>query len=262
MKTFASAILLGTLVLTSTASADSCKTKTACQTNKQQNIVDTAVAAGSFKTLAAALGAADLVGALQSKGPFTVFAPTDAAFAKLPKGTVEDLLKPENKEKLQAILKFHVVKGQIGLSDALAAKTARTLQGEQIRIGFSDGQVKVNGAALISADVKATNGVIHVIDAVLLPSSDSKQKASMSPRQEIELALDKGVPAFNNGDPDKCAEIYMNCLVSLAKSTQIDCSMRKTLNELVDRTNEVECGTKRSWMLRSGLDHAYTAMNR
>ncbi len=104
MKTFASAILLGTFALTSSASADSCQTKTACHSSKEKNIVETAVAAGSFKTLAAALGAADLVGALQSKGPFTVFAPTDAAFEKLPKGTVEDLLNPENKEKRQAIL--------------------------------------------------------------------------------------------------------------------------------------------------------------
>ena len=120
------------------------------QNRSSKNIVETAVAAGSFKTLAAALGAADLADTLQGKGPFTVFAPTDAAFAKLPKGTVETLLKPENKGKLQDILKYHVVAGEVDLSGALKVGKAPTLQGDTVAIGFADGKVRVNKANLIS----------------------------------------------------------------------------------------------------------------
>ena len=145
-----------------------------------EDVVGLALADGRFKTLAAALTEADLVKVLQGKGPFTVFAPTDEAFAKLPKGTVEDLLKPENKKKLQAILKFHVVSGEVGLAAALDAKKAKTLLGEPIEVAFSKGVVKVNGAELIDADVKASNGVIHVIDSVLLPPAPKNDIASVA----------------------------------------------------------------------------------
>jgi transforming growth factor-beta-induced protein len=149
---------------------------------KEKDIVDTAVGAGSFKTLATALGAAGLVETLKGDGPFTVLAPTDAAFAKLPAGTVEELLKPENKEKLQAVLKFHVIPGQVGLSDALKASNAKTVLGEPVTIGFSDGKVRINGASLETADVKASNGVIHVIDSVLLPPTPKNDIASIAKR--------------------------------------------------------------------------------
>ena len=132
-----------------------------------KDIVDTAVAAGSFKTLAAALGAADLVDALKGKGPFTVFAPTDEAFAKLPKGTVETLLKPENKSKLQAILKYHVVSGNV-LAKDVKAGSVETLNGQRVDLKTVGG-VSVDGAKVTTADVIAINGVIHVIDTVLLP---------------------------------------------------------------------------------------------
>lgn len=135
----------------------------------QQNIVDAAVAAGSFKTLAAALEAADLVDTLKGSGPFTVFAPTDAAFATLPAGTLDDLLKPENKAKLQAILTYHVVSGRVG-SDAVAhLSSAKTVQGGEVKISESDGSVMVNQAKVVKADIECSNGVIHVIDSVLLP---------------------------------------------------------------------------------------------
>ena len=174
MKILATIALIGSLALTSSATAGN------CHTSQQKNIVDTAVAAGSFKTLAAALGAADLTHALQNSGPYTVFAPTDAAFAKLPKGTVENLLKPENKSKLQSILKYHVVPGNIGLSKALAAKNAKTLQGEPVQISFKNGKVNVNEASLVSADIKASNGVIHVIDSVILPLEAKNDIASVA----------------------------------------------------------------------------------
>lgn len=134
-----------------------------------KDIVETAVAAGDFKTLAAALKAADLVEALQGEGPFTVFAPTDEAFAKLPKGTLESLLKPENKEKLVAILKYHVVPGKVTAKDVVKLSEAKTLEGSSAKISASGGKVMVDGANVVKTDVEATNGVIHVIDAVILP---------------------------------------------------------------------------------------------
>jgi len=134
------------------------------------DIIDTAVGAGQFKTLAAALTAAGLVQTLKGPGPFTVFAPTDAAFAKLPAGTVENLLKPENKAKLTAVLTYHVVPGKV-MSAALAGKVtdAATIQGQTVKVDASKGGVMVNNAKVVTADVQASNGVIHVIDTVLLP---------------------------------------------------------------------------------------------
>lgn len=133
-----------------------------------KDIVDTAVAAGTFNTLAAALTAAGLVETLKGEGPFTVFAPTDAAFAALPAGTVEDLLKPENKDKLIAILTYHVVAGKVMSTDLTEGMMAKTVQGGEATITL-DGGAKVDGAVISTADIEATNGVIHVIDSVIMP---------------------------------------------------------------------------------------------
>ena len=135
------------------------------------DIVDTAVSAGQFKTLVAAVKAAGLVETLKGPGPFTVFAPTDAAFAKLPKGTVEDLLKPENKAKLTAILTYHVVPGKVLAADVVKLKDAKTVQGGSVGIAASGGKVSIDGAQVVKADVAASNGVIHVIDTVLMPKT-------------------------------------------------------------------------------------------
>ena len=134
-----------------------------------KDIVDTAVAAGSFKTLAKALAAADLVDTLKGSGPFTVFAPTDEAFAKLPAGTLEMLLKPENKAKLRRILTYHVVAGKVMASDVVKMHSARAVSGDTMTIVTRDGGVTVDGANVVKTDIPASNGVIHVIDAVLLP---------------------------------------------------------------------------------------------
>jgi uncharacterized surface protein with fasciclin (FAS1) repeats len=145
------------------------------------DIVDTAVAAGSFNTLAAALKAADLVDALKGKGPFTVFAPTDDAFAKLPKGTLESLLKPENKAQLQAILKYHVLSGEV-LAKDVKTMSAATLNGQRVDLVVKDGKVTIDKANVTKTDIKATNGVIHVIDNVILPS----------PKDVVQTAIDNG----------------------------------------------------------------------
>ena len=137
--------------------------------SQSKDIVDTAVSNGSFKTLAAALQAAGLVDTLKGTGPFTVFAPTDAAFAKLPAGTVETLLKPENKERLRRVLTYHVVSGKVGSTDVTKLKSTKAVSGDAIAIAVKDGKVMVNNATVVTADVAASNGVIHVIDTVILP---------------------------------------------------------------------------------------------
>jgi uncharacterized surface protein with fasciclin (FAS1) repeats len=135
----------------------------------KKDIVDTAVAAGQFKTLAAALQAAGLADTLKGKGPFTVFAPTDAAFAKLPAGTLENLLKPENKPKVVAILTYHVVAGDVTSAQVAKMDSAKTLNGQDVAIHTSMGKVMINDATVIKADIQCSNGVIHVIDTVLMP---------------------------------------------------------------------------------------------
>ncbi|MFN9718412.1 MAG: fasciclin domain-containing protein [Planctomycetota bacterium] len=136
----------------------------------ESDIVDTAVSAGSFKTLVAAVKAAGLVETLKSKGPFTVFAPTDAAFEKLPKGTVESLLKPENKDKLVAILTYHVVPGKVMAKDVVKLSSAKTVQGQEVSIKVADGKVTVDSANVVKTDIACSNGVIHVIDSVIIPA--------------------------------------------------------------------------------------------
>jgi transforming growth factor-beta-induced protein len=136
-----------------------------------KDIVDTAVQAGSFKTLAAALQAADLVDTLKGKGPFTVFAPTDEAFAKLPAGTVEELLKPENREQLQRILTYHVVPGRVGSGEVVKLSSATTASGDKLRVSTRNGSVYVDEARVIKTDIEASNGIIHVIDSVVIPAS-------------------------------------------------------------------------------------------
>jgi len=141
----------------------------AADKDKERDIVDTAVGAEDFKTLAAALEAADLVETLKGKGPCTVFAPTEKAFEKLPKGTLDDLLTPENKNKLAGILTYHVVSGKVMAADVTKMKTAKPVQGTDVKIRVVDGNVMVNDAEVIKTDIACRNGVIHVIDTVIMP---------------------------------------------------------------------------------------------
>ena len=157
MRTFTSLALVGML-----AAAPA-------RAQQPKNIVDTAVAAGSFTTLAKALTAADLIATLKGPGPFTVFAPTDEAFAKLPAGTLDNLLKPENKDKLRRILTYHVVAGEVRAADVVKLQSAKAVSGDTITVKVRDGKVHVDDATVAKTDIQASNGVIHVIDAVILP---------------------------------------------------------------------------------------------
>ena len=154
-------VLIATLLFTAFAHAD--------HHGMKKDIVDVAAENGSFNTLVAAVKAAGLVETLKGDGPFTVFAPTDEAFAALPEGTVDMLLKPENKDKLIAVLTYHVVPGKIMASEVMKLDSAVTVQGETVMVGIDHGNVMINKAQVVMADVEASNGVIHVIDAVLLP---------------------------------------------------------------------------------------------
>lgn len=140
--------------------------------DKNKDIVDTAVSAGSFNTLVAAVQAAGLEETLRGEGPYTVFAPTDEAFAALPDGTVEMLLLPENKDKLVAILTYHVVPGKVTSADVLKVKEAKSVNGKGIPIAVKDGKVHVDNATVVTPDIMASNGVIHVIDAVIIPDDN------------------------------------------------------------------------------------------
>lgn len=154
---------LTAIIITSVASIAS-----ADHHNEKKNIVETAVGAGSFKTLVAAVQAAGLVDTLSGKGPFTVFAPTDEAFAKLPEGTVETLLKPENKDKLVAILTYHVVPGKVMAKD-VKTMAAKTVNGQEAQLKVTDNGVYIDNAKVVKTDIATSNGVIHVIDSVILP---------------------------------------------------------------------------------------------
>ena len=161
MKTKTLVITLLLVFLSSTALLASSHTK--------KDIVDTAVSAGSFNTLVAAVQAAGLAETLKGEGPFTVFAPTDDAFAKLPAGTLDDLLKPENKDKLAAILTYHVVSGKVMAKDVMTMKEAKTVNGQSVMVSMEADTVMIDNAKVVQADVECSNGVIHVIDTVILP---------------------------------------------------------------------------------------------
>ena len=169
---------------------------------ESRDIVDTAMAAGQFKTLLAAVKAAGLVDALKGKGPLTVFAPNDEAFAKVPKSVLEELLKPENRETLKAVLSYHVVQGRVLLGDQSLA----TLEGRPLAIKTA-GAFEVGGAKVVATDIVASNGVIHVLDTVLIPPA-KKLAPPQAAKTVIDLAIERGVPLFNAGQHSACAAIY------------------------------------------------------
>jgi uncharacterized surface protein with fasciclin (FAS1) repeats len=221
-----------------------------------KDIVGRAKSTGTFGTLLAAAKAAGLVEALQGQGPLTVFAPTDAAFAKLPEGTVESLLEPANRSKLASILKYHVVSGSV----VLPPRKIATLQGESLRIAPSGG-MKVNGAGIALANVKTTNGVIHVIDRVLLPGQGHRDLARET-MQAIERTIARGAPMFNAGDHKACADAYETLarrLLAGEIATTCDVSAAR-LRKALDQAGEHHNHASRAWVMRHALDEVYRRM--
>lgn len=222
-----------------------------------------ATKAGTFNTLLAAAKAAGLVEALSGKGPLTVFAPTDDAFAKLPKGTVESLLEPGNKGKLAAILKYHVVSGRVYSPEAVEAGAAKTLQGAALTIKVADGVAKVNDAKLLATDIDAANGVIHVIDSVLLPPNGQQSQAAR-PTDMLANAVRHGAPLYNAGHHAACANLYMETLQTVLSShgEQMSPSISHSVHTALTHARGTSCATTRAWTLRRAIDSAYVAMVR
>ncbi|QDT58960.1 Immunogenic protein MPT70 precursor [Stieleria bergensis] len=220
-----------------------------------KNLAETAVAAGKFGTLVAAAKAAGLVDALAGDTELTVFAPTDEAFAKLPEGTIKSLLLPENKAKLAAILKYHVVAGRVYSEDAVAAKTANTLEGSPIEISVSDKGAMINQAKLIKTDIDASNGVIHVIDSVILPPAKTS-----STKQQLRDAVAKGAELYNNGHHQACADLYRNTLTKLMSTTPGDSRMRHQMTSVLNSAGRETCSMQRAWTLRHGIDKMYASL--
>ena len=224
-----------------------------------KTLVDVAKASGGFKTLLAAATAADLVGVLSGEGPLTLLAPTDEAFAKLPSGTVETLIKPENREQLVAILKNHVIAGRVTLAKAIEAREGISLQGSKISFKFEDGKVRVGAAALLKADIAASNGVIHVIDQVLIPSAT--ETGPLKSGGLIELAIERGVPLFNNGDVAGCAALYEVTAEALRSMNSVPDASRKVLAKALREARAEKSARQRAWILRAALDHTLASLN-
>ena len=218
------------------------------------SIPQVAKSAGQFGTLLAAVDAAGLTETLLGRGPFTLFAPTDDAFAKLPAGTVQELLKPENREKLRKILSYHVIAGRVSAAQARSVSSAETVAGQSVRITTNGDQLVINDAVVRIADIPASNGVVHVIDRVLIPA-DRPTGVSGAALELIELAITRGVPIFNNGQPEATIAIYevtSKALLALG-NTVPDAGRRSLRAALNDTHGSVR---DRAFTLREGLDDA------
>ena len=230
-----------------------------CGSNSRPDIVDTAVSAGSFETLVAAVQAAGLVETLKGDGPFTVFAPTDDAFAALPEGVVASLLEPRNKQKLVEILTYHVAGGRLTAEEVVNRRSIETLNGQRAPIDIDNG-VRIGAANITATDVLADNGVIHVIDAVLLPpgfNAAALMPAGNEATELIRLAIDRGVPLYNNNQPEACRAVYEVTARSLV-SGNYDLS-RRAMDRLEHALAEVadeHDAREQAWILRYALDDA------
>jgi uncharacterized surface protein with fasciclin (FAS1) repeats len=229
------------------------------ETKGSNTLADVAKAAGQFKTLLAAAEAAGLLDALTGDGPLTVLAPTDDAFAKLPEGTVESLLLSENRDQLAAILKNHVIAGSVTLAKALEAGEAAPLQGTAIAFRFENGRVMVGNAAMLKANIEASNGIIHVIDQVLL--SKTKANQPLKPSELIELAIARGVPVFNDGNTAECAAIYEITVQALRAMSALSEESRSHLADAINAAEAESSDRKRAWILRGALDVEWKTLN-
>lgn len=269
-RTLGTALLLTTLALPAGA-------------QHRGDLISTARNAGRFATLLAALDAANLTQTLRSGGPYTVLAPTDEAFARLPEGTVESLLKPENRDQLRQILLYHVIPGRANAATVRTLEQATTVEGRPVRIRATGGSLRVNGATVVTADVEASNGVIHVIDRVLLPAdaearSESRSETpdagarngaparTMSPdvgaaRELLALAVRRGAPLYNDGAPGATVAVYEVAARGALALGGLPAAARAVLERGLrdaDRERDLD---ERAWVLRRALDDASRALD-
>lgn len=222
-----------------------------------KNLVDVAEVSGQFRTLLTAAKAAGLLDVLKAPDErLALFAPTDEAFAMLPPGTVEELLKPESKNRLANILKYHIVPGR----NLLKAGKITPMAGPPLEVVEEEGVFTVNGANVLLENIKATNGMVHVIDRVLIPPTDAPAAdANKQAMLLIEKAIERGVPAFNMGDPGTCAAIYEAAARSLlaAHADVLDECSRTRLNQAFDQARDETNVRTRAWMLRQALEDVH-----
>jgi len=228
----------------------------------EDTILDVAQRAGSFETLLAAVDAAGLRATLMGEGPFTVFAPTDEAFAKLPEGTIQELLKPANRAKLGALLAEHVVRGRFPAANALRAGSVETLAGSSLEVAHRDGVLSVGSATLLHADLHARNGIIHVIDRVILPR-DKKSDGRAAARQTLQIAIERGVPIYNAGGARACASLYevaVRAILGMAGESLLP-QERSVLERVVAALPTTTDDKTRAWELRRAMDTVLISMD-
>ena len=221
------------------------------------NLAEVADKAGNFKSLVKALEASELVDALSRDTSYTVFAPTDDAFGKLPESLLASLFQPENKEMLKTILLYHVVPGTLRAKEVSSVRQLSTLSGEAIQIRTSDGGVKVDQSTVVKANITASNGVIHVLDEVLVPASVKQQLTIKTPVMALlERAIELGVPHFNHGNHQACADIYETAamgLLNMDKGAMSD-AQRKMLGRVMQTASKMHDSSGRAWTFRKAFD--------
>ena len=224
----------------------------------EKTIPGIAKEAGTFNTLLAAVSEAGLAKTLTGTGPFTVFAPSDDAFAKLPKGTVSDLLKPENREQLVSILTYHVVPGRIFSDQILEQDGSSTVQGQPVAFTLSANGISVNESSVIAANIQASNGVIHVIDSVLLPKTLDENGAM----KLLQTSVNKGAKAFNSGDYHACCRVYSeSCNQIISQGQTLPEEVEAVLQISLKRASGTKSEKEKAWVLRHGIDLAYFALS-
>ncbi|MBU6412117.1 MAG: fasciclin domain-containing protein [Planctomycetes bacterium] len=235
----------------------------------KHDIVSAASNLHDFRTLVTAVKAAGLAETLSGPGPFTVFAPTNEAFAKVPKDILKKLLLPENKETLSKILTYHVVAGRAYASDAASLSKAATVAGEEVKFALNNGRLRINDSNITRTDMDTSNGVIHIIDTVLIPpsvdlaalastpsssSSIGSASSSGSGTDLINLAIERGVPLFNDGNPAACAAIYEVALVALLDRPSLPGDARTMITSALSAGREQVNASDRAWTFRTALD--------
>jgi len=226
-----------------------------------QTIPAVAKTAGTFTTLLAAVDAAGLTETLLGRGPFTVFAPTDEAFRKLPSGTVDELLKPQNRERLRTILTYHVVAGRVTAGQARQTRSAQTVAGQSVRISTEGETLRINDATVRIADVPASNGLIHVIDRVLIPAEsrsngNDANGSGGNAAALIDLAIERGAPLYNDGQPAATVAIYEVAATALLAGNAVTDDAQRTLRNALRDATRGGSAREKALTLRAALDEA------
>lgn len=254
-RLFIAVAAVAMIMSTSNVQADHHKKSKDGYAKSTKTIVEVAAGNEDFSTLVAAVKAAGLVETLSSEGPFTVFAPTNDAFDKLPAGTVQTLLKPENKDQLTAILTYHVASGKVKAKDVVGLDEVETVNGASAKVTVTNNTVSINQAKVVTTDIMASNGVIHVIDEVILPPTNESAAAEL-----IRGAINRGAPLYNAGMPEACVAVYEVAAMALMEMDGVNRGAKMAIESAMKSAHSKSSASDRAWALRSGLDKALSMM--